>query len=118
MSEGIKTIWIKFSLGLLGGNGSRSRGRAWVAVKVCNDFSEHKASCEGWPGMSQVLQTSLLTTCQLTQQERKCEGFIIIIIIIIVHSCFSSLLFPLLYGTDFGVLLVTQKRYWVDTKCV
>lgn len=114
MSEGIKTIWIKFSLGLLGGNGSRSRGRAWMVVKVCIDFSEHKASREGWPGMSQVLQTSLLTTCQLTQQERKCEGFIIIII----HSWFFSLLFPLLYGIDFGVLFVTQKRYWVDTKCV
>ena len=86
MSEGIKTIWIKFSLGLLVGNGSRSRGRAWMAVKVCIDFSEHKASREGWPGMSQVLQNTLLTTSQLTQQERKCEGFIIIIIII--HSCF------------------------------
>lgn len=89
MSEGIKDIWIKLSLVLLGGNGSRSRGRAWMAVKVCTDYSEHKASCEGWPGMSQVLQNSLLTTCQLTQQERKCEGFIIII-----HFCFFPFYFP------------------------
>ena len=34
---------------------------------------------------------------------------------------YSLLFFPFyfpLYGTDFGVLLVTQKRYWVDIKCV
>lgn len=92
MSEGIKTIWIKFSLGLLVGNGSRSRGRAWMVVQECIDFSEHKASREGWPGMSQVLQNSLLTTSQLTQQERKCEGFFFIIIII--HSCFFPSISP------------------------
>lgn len=115
MSEGIKTIWIKFSLGLLVGNGSRSRGRARMVVQVCIDFSKHKASREGWPGMSQVLQNSLLTTSQLTQQERKCEGFFF------YYYYYSLLFFPFyfpLYGTDFGVLLVTQKRYWVDIKCV
>ena len=46
MSEGIKTIWIKFSLDLLRGNGSGSRGRAGKAVKFSTDFSEHKASHE------------------------------------------------------------------------
>lgn len=86
MSEGIKDIWIKLSLVLLGEMGAGA-GRAWMAVKVCTDYSEHKASCEGWPGMSQVLQNSLLTTCQLTQQEGNVKGFIIII-----HFCF--LLFP------------------------
>ena len=95
MSEGIKAIWIKLSLGLLGGNGSRSRRRAWMVVKVCTDFSKHKASCEGWPRMSQVLQNSLLTTCQLTQQERKCED--VIIINIIIHFCFFPFYFPPLW---------------------
>lgn len=71
MSEGIKTIWIKFSLDLLGGKGSRNRLRAEMVAKFSFDFYKHKTSHEGWSEMCQVFQSSLFTTCQLILQRRK-----------------------------------------------
>lgn len=44
MSEGIKTIWIKFSLDLLGENRGGSRVRVGMAGKFSIDFYEHRAS--------------------------------------------------------------------------